>query len=41
VNWFLNPYTKMVFNYIHASLNDPVAGWSDTGIYGAMAQVDF
>jgi len=41
VNWFMNPYTKMVFNYIHAFLNHPTRGHSDTDIYGAMVQVDF
>lgn len=41
VNWFMNPYTKMVFNYIRASNNNPTIKWSDTSIYGVMAQVDF
>jgi phosphate-selective porin OprO/OprP len=41
VNWFMNPYTKLVFNYIHAFLNHPTRGHSDTDIYGVMAQVDF
>jgi phosphate-selective porin OprO/OprP len=41
VNWYLNPYSKLVFNYIHAFADNPVHGNSDTSIFAARAQVDF
>lgn len=41
VNWYLNPYTKLVANYVHAFLNNPVHGSSDTDIVGVRAQIDF
>lgn len=41
VNWYLNPYTKLVANYVHAFLNNPEHGSSDTDIYGVRAQIDF
>ncbi len=41
INWFWNPYTKLVFNYINAQLSSPTFGHSSTHIFGAMAQIDF
>lgn len=41
VNWYMNAYSKVVFNYIHAFLDNPTFGDSDTGIYGARVQMDF
>jgi phosphate-selective porin OprO/OprP len=41
VNWYLNPYAKLVFNYIHAFLDDPARGNSDTDIVAVRAQLDF
>lgn len=41
VNWYLNPYTKLVANYVHAFLDNPVTGSSDTDIYAMRAQIDF
>lgn len=41
VNWYWNPYTKMVFNYIHAYNIDPTVGKNDTDIFGMRMQVDF
>lgn len=41
VNWYWNPYTKLVFNYVHSHVNDPTFGQSDTGITAMRAQVDF
>jgi phosphate-selective porin OprO/OprP len=41
VNWYMNAYAKMQFNYIHAFLDNPTFGDSDTGIYGARVQMDF
>lgn len=41
VNWYWNPYTKLVFNYVHSHVNDPTFGQSDTGIAAMRAQIDF
>lgn len=41
VNWYMNAYAKMQFNYIHAFLDNPTFGDSETGIYGARVQMDF
>ncbi len=41
VNWYLNPYTRIMFNYIHAFLDDPVFDDSDADIVGMRAQIDF
>ncbi|HUQ69176.1 MAG TPA: porin [Planctomycetaceae bacterium] len=44
LNWYLNGYTKVQFNYIHAALNrnfNGVNGPSDADIYGVRFQVDF
>ncbi len=41
LNWYLNPYTKFQFNYIHAMLDSPINGESDADIYAMRAQVDF
>lgn len=41
VNWYLNPYAKLVFNYIHAFTDDPKLGWNDTDAVGLRAQIDF
>lgn len=42
VNWYMNAYSKLVFNYIHAAANvDPIIGTSNTNIFGTMAQMDF
>ncbi len=41
VNWYMNAYSKVVFNYIHCFLDNPTFGDSDTGIYGARVQMDF
>ncbi len=42
VNWYWNPYTKMVFNYIHSSSN-LTAGLprAQTDLFGVRAQIDF
>ena len=37
INWYLNPFTRLMFNYIRADLED--AG--DTNIFQARFQVDF
>jgi phosphate-selective porin OprO and OprP len=49
VNWYWNPYTKMVFNYIHAwndsTLVNPATaqefGPNETDMYAVRVQVDF
>lgn len=41
VNWYLNPYSKCVFNYINSNPNVPLHGKSTTNIYAAMLQMDF
>lgn len=41
LNWYLNPRTKIQFNYIRACLNDPIQGNAVTDIVGLRAQVDF
>jgi len=41
VNWYLNAYVKVQFNYIRAMLDNPLHGSSNTDIYGLRAQMDF
>ena len=44
VNWYLNGYTKVQFNYVRAMLNRETAafvGASEADIFGARLQVDF
>jgi phosphate-selective porin OprO/OprP len=41
VNWYLHRNAKLQFNYIHAFLNTPGIGDSDTDIFAGRAQVDF
>jgi hypothetical protein len=53
VNWFCNPFTKVVFNYIHSWRQSPTSPPSPTGngpalavlseanAFGIRAQTDF
>ena len=41
LNWYLNPYTRMKFNYVRAFLDDPVDGRSITNIFGMRFDYDF
>lgn len=41
VNWYWNPYTKMVFNYVHAIADSAALPQSQTDMFGLRAQVDF
>ncbi len=41
VNWYLNPYTKLVANYIHSFTDHPAIGDTNTDIYAFRAQIDF
>ena len=41
VNWYWNPYTKMVFNYVHSVPDSPVFPKSATDMFGVRAQIDF
>lgn len=41
LNWYWNPYTKMVFNYIHAAPDAAGFPKSQTNMFGLRAQIDF
>ncbi len=41
VNWYWNPYTKVVFNYVRSNPNSPLFPSSHTDIFALRAQVDF
>jgi phosphate-selective porin OprO and OprP len=46
-NWYLNPFTKVQANYVHAFVQDPGITHpgnrvpSDTGFWGLRMQMDF
>jgi phosphate-selective porin OprO/OprP len=41
VNWYWNPYTKLVANWVHSFLDNPQTGRSDADSYAVRAQIDF
>ncbi len=41
LNWYLNNYSKVQFNYIRTFLDNPTHGKSTADIFGLRAQVDF
>jgi phosphate-selective porin OprO/OprP len=41
LNWYWNPYTKMVFNYVHAISDGTAAPQAQTDMFGMRAQIDF
>lgn len=41
VNWYLNPYTRVYFNYIHSYLQKEPIGPSNANVFAMRAQVDF
>jgi phosphate-selective porin OprO/OprP len=41
LNWYLNAYAKVQFNYIRAFLDNPIHNDSITNIYGLRTQIDF
>ncbi len=41
LNWYWNPYTKVVFNYINSTTNNTVFNAMHTHIFGMRMQVDF
>ena len=41
VNWYWNPYTKMVFNYVHAVSDTAAFPKAHTDLFGVRAQLDF
>jgi len=41
VNWYMNTYSRIQFNYILAMLDRPAVGDSDTSIFAVRAQFDF
>ncbi len=41
LNWYLNPYTRVKWEYIHADLDRAPVGDSTTHIFGMRADIDF
>ncbi|MCA9200265.1 MAG: porin, partial [Planctomycetales bacterium] len=41
LNWYLNPNTKVQFNYIHSFLDDPLLDKSEADIFAFRGQIDF
>lgn len=41
VNWYCNPYCKVVFNYIHSFVTDRTGIASEANAWGLRTQVDF
>jgi len=41
LNWYLNPYTRVKWEYIHADLDRAPIGDSTTHIFGMRADIDF
>ncbi|MFM7074202.1 MAG: OprO/OprP family phosphate-selective porin, partial [Planctomycetota bacterium] len=41
VNWYLNPYSKLVFNYVHSVPDPSNAGASSMNAFAVRAQLDF
>jgi len=41
VNWYLNPYTKVMFNYVKPTLNDPISGRSQADTFAMRVQFEF
>ncbi len=41
LNWYWNPYTKVVFNTVHSFLDNPATGSSQSTGFATRAQIDF
>lgn len=41
LNWYLNPYLKCVFNWVHAISDSPTFSKSETDLFAMRTQVDF
>jgi len=41
INWYWNPYTKVMFNYVQPQLNDPDLGRSASDFFVARMQFEF
>jgi len=41
VNWYLNPYTKVMLNYVRPRLDDPTNGISNADMYALRFQFEF
>jgi len=41
VNWYLNPYTKVMLNYVRPTLRDPTFGTSQANSYAMRVQFEF
>ncbi|NLE39072.1 MAG: porin, partial [Pirellulaceae bacterium] len=40
LNWYLNPYTRVMFNYVHSTLEDDL-GDGSLSIFQMRTQIDF
>jgi phosphate-selective porin OprO/OprP len=40
MNWYLNPYTRLMFNYVNSTLDNPL-GVGNMSIFEMRAQIDF
>ena len=41
LNWYINGFTKVQFNYIHPWLTDPILGRSTADVFALRSQIDF
>jgi phosphate-selective porin OprO/OprP len=41
VNWYLNAYARIMFNYIRADLDNPMHGRSNADVFAMRAQLEF
>lgn len=41
INWYWNPYTKLVANWVHSFLDNPLTGHSSADSFAFRAQIDF
>lgn len=41
LNWYLNPFTRVTSNYVHAILDNPQTGTSGADIFGMRIQFDY
>lgn len=41
LNWYMNPYLKTQFNWVHAFLDDPALGNSEADLFGVRMNYDF
>jgi phosphate-selective porin OprO/OprP len=41
LNWYLNRFTRLEFNYIHSILDRPIGNETEADVFGTRAQFDF